>query len=166
MLWYSNLPLRFGSYSSGSAHISQSVSQSEAFTLLRFFIVMDFYLGMCCVKVAHTHTHTHTHTHIYIYIYIHRHFQDKVTLFPKFENSPGSLLLNTVTQILALWKILIQYKILDVKHTIFSAFCPQSSTFKKIKKYMFFMIFINHFLTFKRCCNEMKCCLYLSHIHS
>ena len=63
-------------------------------------------------------------------IYIYGHFFFKVPLFPKFESSPGCLLLNTVTQILLLWKLLIQYKILDGKHTFFSVFCPQSSTFK------------------------------------
>ena len=75
-------------------------------------------------------------------IYTYVHFYIKVPLFLKFESSPGSLLLNTVTQILVLWKILIQYKILDGKHTLFSVFCPQSSTFKKTKKCMFFISFI------------------------
>ena len=103
---------------------------------------------------------------IHLYIYIYGHFFFKVPIFPKFENSPGILLLNTVTHILVLWKILIQYKILDGKHTLFSVFCPQSSTFKKMKKYMFFMIFMNHFLTSKSCCNKMKYFLYLTHIHS
>ena len=81
----------------------------------------------------------------YIYIYIYGHFRTKVPLFPKFESSPGSLLLNTVTQILVVWKIIIQCKILDGKHIFFSVFCPQISAFKKWKKCMFFMSFMNHF---------------------
>ena len=50
----------------------------------------------------------YVHMYICICIYVYGHFHTKVSLFPKFEISSGSLLLNTLTQILGLLMILIK----------------------------------------------------------
>ena len=46
--------------------------------------------------------------YIRICIYVYGYFHTNVSLFPKFESSSGSLLLNTLTQILGLLMILIK----------------------------------------------------------
>ena len=66
------------------------------------------YVHMYICTYVYMYICIYVHMYIRICIYVYGHFHTKVSLFPKFEISPGSLLLNTLTQILGLLMILIK----------------------------------------------------------